>query len=254
MTLLIGTVCGSGINPVGYEFQFEPGIVIAGDTRLTSNDGSFRDDGLKIESVGANGICGMASDNIAVPTAAFHHFDKFLTDNPQATTSESLKALRRNLKQANSAVSKSIGKPITSSALYGYHDPVTDKYLLFSLHSNDGFKPTAKAGWVALGSHSSWMKESFDTITTSYGTLNEKPFDVFPPQQIPVVNGVGEFSARLVKAALQVATEAESVTGSPQAIGGKPQLVALTNDGVTVKDPSWFNKLVTWQIDNSGLQ
>ena len=68
MTLLIAAKSGPGLRPNGTCFTFEPGIVIAADTRLSNADGTFSDDGLKVGVVGTRGICGMASDSIDIPT------------------------------------------------------------------------------------------------------------------------------------------------------------------------------------------
>lgn len=255
MTVVIGAVCGDGIRPIGTDFKFEPGIVLAADSRLIDANGTVREDGLKVERVGESGICGMASDNIAIPETAFHDLDTFLIQNPSTSLAEVVSEMRKCLQRADKSVSKTFGgQSFSSEALFGYRDSDSQEYLLFSLASSDGFAPRRRKSWWAIGSHADWVQEIFHATTTAYSTVALQPFDGHPGGTVPVIYGTGSYMAKIIDAALSVAKEDELAHGTTQGIGGNRQIIAMTEKGIQAEDPQLFDKLVAWQIDGSGLK
>lgn len=255
MTLLIAAKAGSGLRPNGTNFIFEPGIVIAADTRLSYADGTYTDNGLKVGIAGPHGICGMASDSIDIPSQAFHYFDGFMAEHPNSSSIEAVVELQRFLIEAHSVITSTRKRPTPSScAFFGHCDPSTNRLNLYHLDSCDGFSPKIRDGYDAAGSHADWVLESFKRIKYEYPTLKLRPFDGFPENVVAFREGVAELVIKLVYAALLVAKDAETAMRRQQGIGGAVQAAIITAEGPKVADPLWYDKLKAWQIHKGRLE
>lgn len=255
MTLLIAAKAGLGLRPNGTVFTFEPGIVMAADTRLSFGNGAVVDNGLKIGKVGSRAICGMSSDSIDIPTQAFHYFDIFMTDRPEIPTAEAVIELRRLLSEANHTISLSLGRAdLGTTAFFGHHDPSTQRFNLYRLESIDGFTPEIRDGFNAAGSHAEWVMETFERIKHEYTTCELRPFDGFPGNRVPIRKAVAPFVMTIIDAALEVARREEALNGPSQGIGGTVQAAIVTTQGANVANPVWNETLKAWQIFERRLE
>jgi len=255
MTLLIAAKAGPGLRPNGTDFTFEPGIVMAADTRLSFGKGDVVDDGLKIGTVGHRAICGMSSDSIDIPTQAFHYFDIFMTDRPEIPTAEAVIELRRLLSEANRTISLRLGRTdLGTTAFFGHHDPSTQRFNLYRLESIDGFAPGIRDGLNAAGSHAEWVMETFERIKHEYPTCELHPFDGFPGNRVPIRKAVAPFMMTIIDATLEVAREEEALNRSKQGIGGTVQAAIVMAQGAVVANPAWNETLRAWQIFEHRLE
>ena len=254
MTLLIAAKSGYRLKPNGTNFIFEPGIVIAADSRLSYSDGTYVDDGLKVDKTGPYGICGMSSDSIDIPTKAFHFFDAFMGENPTISSVKAAKRLQAFLKNAHTnSTSRNEVKRIKTSAFFGHMDPSTNRFSLYILDSENQFLPQERECLNAAGSHANWVFESFYRIRYEYPTCKLHPFDGFPDNKVPVRDGLAVLIIALVNAALNVAVVDEIITNCRQGIGGNAQAMILTATGPVAFRPQLHNMLRAWQIYSNFL-
>lgn len=254
MTLLIAAKAGPGLRPNGTNFRFEPGVVIAADTRLSYPDGTYSDDGLKVGITGASGICGMASDSIDIPTQAFYDFDGLMANDPNISALDAVRELRCLLTKAHDSISDASGNPtLNTNVFFGHCDPSTKQLSLYRLDSDDRFLPKIRDGFNAAGSHADSVLFSFGKIKGEYPKFNLKPFDGFPDNIVPVQEGTAVLVMWLIQSALQIADSHEAETLQMQAIGGAAQGALITSDGPIVYDPKWNESLRAWQVHERRL-
>lgn len=254
MTLLIAAKAGPGLKPNGTSFVFEPGIVIAADTRLSHGAGTATDDGLKVGIAGSHAICGMASDSIDIPTQAFHHFDGFMEQHSDISAMKAAGELQRLLGEAHRTILARLRRSnLQTTAFFGHRDPSTGRLSLYRLDSGNSFLPQLRDGFNAAGSHAEWVLESFHRIKKEYPTLTLHQFDGFPGNRVTIREGVAALVMTLIKAAIEVAQAEEKARSRKQAIGGAVQAAIITADGPKVANPNWYEQLKTWQIHEGRL-
>jgi len=255
MTLLIGALSGPGLNPDNENFTFEPGIVIAADTRYTIPNKPPIDDGLKVAPAGPYSICGMASDDIDIPTSAFHFFDAFMQTHPDISGSSASEELQRYLQNAHRVTCSKRGKlDLVTNVFFGHQEVSTNFFCLYRLDSKDNFLPKIVSGFDAAGSHKHYVMESFELTKHQYPTLTLRPFNGFPNDYVTVREGVAALVAMIIVSAIDVAKETEARTGKSEGIGGTYQISAVTLDGPRVSDPLTYDKLKALQIFGSGIE
>lgn len=255
MTLLIAAKTGPGLRPNGTDFTFEPGIVMAADTRFSNADGTIADDGLKVGITGARGICGMASDSIDIPTRAFHDFDGFMTHYPDVSARDAAVELKRLLTEAHGyVISRRARKNLRTTIFFGHCHPSTKSLSLYCLKSVDGFEPMLRDGFNAAGSHAHWVIETFERIKHEYPTLTLHPFDGFPGNRVPIIEAVAPLVKTIIQSAVDIAREEEAARGLRQGIGGTFQAAIVTAQGAKVANPVWNETLKAWQIFEGRLE
>lgn len=255
MTLLIAAKAGPGLRPKGTTFIFEPGIVIAADPRLSFADGTSIDDGLKLGVTGPQGICGMASDSIDIPSRGFHDFDILMEQHPDISSIDAVSELQRLLKNAHGVISSRLGRAnLVTNVFFAHSDPSTARLSLYRLDSGNDFVPKLRDGFNAAGSHASWVMESFERIKSEYPNLMLHPFDGFPGNRVTLKEGLAPLVSTLIHSALLVAAGEEAARGRQQAIGGAVQSAIISAKGPEASNPVWFDTLKAWQVHENRLQ
>jgi hypothetical protein len=255
MTLLIAAKAGPGLKPNGTDFTFEPGIVVAADTRLSNANVTIADDGLKVGITGTHGICGMASDSIDIPTGAFHDFDGFMTHYPDVSARDAAVELKRLLTRAHGYVPSHCTRTnLRTTVFFGHCHPSTKSLDLYYLDSVGGFEPLLRDGFNATGSHADWVTETFKRIKNEYPTLTLRPFDGFRGNRVPIIEAVAPLVMTIIQSAIDIAREEEAARGLPQGIGGTFQAAIVTAQGAKVVNPVWYETLKAWQIFEGRLE
>jgi len=255
LTIIVAAKAGPGLCPRGRSFVFEPGIVIAADTRLTYEDGTYVDDGLKAGVIGPHGVVAMSSDNISVPVEAFARLDDYLDRNILSNSVTAVGTLQALLREINAAKEFQLGKRINTLSLFAYRDPTTGAMNLFYLSKAQNFAPQLRSGFVAAGAvaYVTEVNDCFRHIRDEYPALTLRPFDGFPGDVVSLREGVAALAMTIVHAALELAETREAATGVPEPIGGEVQAAIVSSRGAQVANPAWNEHLRTWQIPGGGL-
>lgn len=239
MTVVVAVKSGSYLQPAGRQISFEPGIVMAGDTRVSLVGGKQRllpeDNHVKVDSIGDFAIAGYAGNREIATSALVQLEDKV---KQVASPNKIASMVQTTLQDAYKAHGK--GKPEHSvQLLVGVRDrEKTGAFVLYEFDSQDEFKPHARDGMAAIGSHGIHVKNMFECIRKYSAMI---PGDPFGGPQFTLKENLASLVWVLLENLLETASEIE---GSDSLIGGKTHLAVLDAAGVQVLNPPYNSGLV----------
>lgn len=238
MTVVVALKSGDYLQQQGRQLEFEPGIVMAGDTRLSYSGGVRlpEDYHVKVDSIGDYAIAGYAGNSAiaeAVLTRLEDAIQRLGAFSPASIASVAQDMLVKEDRR-NHHLPPSVR---TVQVLLGTRDPETRKFVLFEMATHDGFSPKPRDGMAAIGSHGGYVKQVFEDVRLVAARL---PSDPFKGPQVTLKEGIAPFIWLLLDKAIETAGEKE---GQKALIGGKPHLVVLHSEGVEAMNPDENAKL-----------
>ncbi|MBA7478646.1 hypothetical protein ES707_14074 [subsurface metagenome] len=239
MTVVVAVKSGDYLQPQGRRLEFEQGIVMAGDTRLSYARGIRipEDYHVKVDSIGDYAIAGYAGNSRmaeAVLTRLEEAIEKAGSFSPASITSIAQNMLvKEDLCNHHLHPSDRIVQ-----MLLGMRDPETKKFILYEMTPDDGFYPKPRDGMAAIGSHGGYVKQIFEDVRRVAARL---PGDPFKGPLVTLRNNLAPFIWLLLDKAIETAAETE---GQKSLIGGRPHLVVLRSQGVEAMNPDDNAKLI----------
>ncbi len=237
MTVVIALKSANYLQPSGRNLEFEPGIIMAGDTRLSwiGVRRKHEDDHVKIDSIGNYAIAGYAGRQ-DIATAVLTK----LEDNIKAGGDYSTGAITSLTKDM---MDKEIAKhgalaDTTVELLLAIKDIGTGKFLLYKMTSYNEFTPESQDGMTVIGSHGHYVKDIFEKVRDKAISLQNDPF------RGPNVN-LKENLALFIKLLLDNLIEvAVTQDGDSSLVGGETHLVILHSSGIEAMNPEAYKRLV----------
>lgn len=239
MTVVVALKSGLYLQPPGRQLEFEPGIVMAGDARL-SFPRSIRkpeDYHVKVDSIGNFAIAGYAGNrNIAeaMLTKLEETAEKAGDFNPNRIAS----LAQDMLIKADSSNSHLQVPDRKVQILLGIRDFETQKFILYEMATEDGFNPKPRDGMAVIGSHGKPVKQIFEAVRREASRLLNDPFK---GPRVTLKQNLAPLVYLLVDKAIGTAAEVE---GKNSLIGGGVQLVILHSEGVEAMNPDDNAKLI----------
>lgn len=229
MTVIIALKAGGYLQPRGLSLTVEPGIVMAGDTRL-SFVGRLppppEDTHVKVDSIGDYAIAGYAGNRNIATSALIKLEGVIKATGNYAPLSITLLAQQKLIYEDSRYSYLPLSQRMVQ-ILLGVRDPNSGKFALYEMSTEKNFTPQVRNKLVAIGSHGRYIRKLFRDVRRG------APY----PFQGPTVT-LKDDSAVLVKLLLDKAIEtSRKVEGNKSFIGGRTHLVILHSKGVEAMDP-----------------
>lgn len=237
MTVVVALKSAAYLQPRGRQLEFESGIVMTGDTRLSylgRRAPPPEDDHVKVDGIGDFAIAGY-SGNSLIATTALGVLKEAVIQEENFDPASIVSLAQRLLVEEDSQSRLSKGREV--QILLGIRDPKVTKFVLYEMSSAQGFNPMVRDGMAAIGSHGHYVKNIFEEIRDVAAQL---PNDPFEGPLVSLKENIAPFLWFLLDKAIESAAEAE---GKDSAIGGSPHCVVLHSSGVEVMDPSFHARL-----------
>lgn len=235
MTVIVALKTGDYLQPRGQHFTVEPGIVMAGDTRVSFINGSqpHEDDHIKVDTVGNFAIVGYAG-NCKIATSVLTKLEEAIEAAGDYTPESVASILQGMLVQEDSSNIHLSLRLRKVQVLLGVRDPKVENYILYEMDTEKKFEPELRDMLATIGSHGKFIRKVFRDIRRGAAY----PFNG------PVVT-LKDDSAMFVKFLLDKALEtANEVEGKGSFIGGVTHLAVLHSKGVVAMEPDINAKLI----------
>ena len=232
MTIVVAVKSGNYLQPRGRRLQFEPGIVAAGDTRLSYLRGSRppEDDHAKVDSVGDFAVAGYAG-NRAIATSVLSKLEEAVIREGDFDPDSIAALAQRMLLEEHRRTRRSQPVAQRVQILLGIRDPKTKSFVLYEMSTDHASTPEPRDGMASIGSHGHYVRNMFETIRDVAARL---PADPFRGPQVTLKGNLAPFVWLLLDKAIETAAEAE---GRRSFVGGRPHLAVLHSRGVEAMYP-----------------
>lgn len=233
MTVVVAMKSGDYLQPQGRQIHFEPGIIMAGDTRL-SHIGVVshppEDDHVKVDSIGDFSIAGYAG-NRNIATSVLSKLEEAVIRIADYDPS-SIASLARRMFIDEDLRNHSLRLSYRRvQVLLGIRDLRTKSFILYEMATDNGFRLQPRDGMAAIGSHGHYVKKMFDKVRRIAAQL---PGDPFKGPEVTLKENLAPFVWFLLNKVIETAGEVE---GTGSFIGGEPHLVVLHSGGVEAMNP-----------------
>jgi ATP-dependent protease HslVU (ClpYQ) peptidase subunit len=233
MTVVVALKSGDYLQPRGRLLQFEPGIVMAGDTRLSylgRGNRPAEDDHAKVDSIGDFAIAGYAG-NRDIATSVLSRLEGAIV-RAEDFSPRSIASIAQSMLVDDDLRNRHLQpKDRQVQILLGIRDPKTKNFVLYEMATDNGFELQPRDGMAAIGSHGHYVKEMFDKVRRIAAQL---PSDPFKGPEVTLRENLAPFVWFLLDKAIETAAEVE---GTGSLIGGGLHLVVLHSRGVEAMDP-----------------
>ena len=239
MTVVVALKSEAYLQPQGRRLEFEPGIVMAGDTRLSDIRGIRQPEDLhvKVDSIGDFAIAGYAG-NRDIAEAMLTNLEESVERAGDSSPDKIVSLAQDMLIKADSINSHLQLQDRMVQILLGIRDPKTGKYVLYEMATDDRFVPKPRDGMAAIGSHGGHVKRLFENVRQVAAKL---PNDPFKGPHVTLKRNLAPFVWLLLDKALEAAVEVEAKSSF---IGGRVHLVILHSSGVEAMNPDDNAKLL----------
>ena len=237
MTVVVALKSAAYLQPRGRQLEFEPGIVMTGDTRVSylgRRAPSPEDDHVKVDGIGDFAIAGYAGNSL-IATTVLGGLEEAVIQEGNFDPKYIASLAQRLLVKEDSQSRLSDGREV--QILLGIRDPTVAKFVLYEMSTSQGFTPMVRDGMDAIGSHGHYVNNIFEEIRDVAAQL---PNDPFEGPSVSLKENIAPFLWFLLDKAIESAAQAE---GKNSAIGGSPHCVVLHSSGVEVMDPSSHARL-----------
>lgn len=233
MTVVVAVKSGDYLQPHGRQIYFEPGIIMAGDTRLSYIGGVNpppEDDHVKVDSIGDFAVAGYAG-NRGIATSVLSKLEEAIIQAGDYNPS-SIASLAQSMFVDEDLRNQSLQLLYRRvQVLLGIRDPKSKTFILYETTTDNGFESQPRDGMAAIGTHGKYAKQVFEDIRREAA---QNPGDPFKGPVVTLKENLAPLVWLMLDKAIEVAAELE---GKSSFIGGRPHLVVLHSSGVEAMNP-----------------